>query len=604
MSLPVALISDPPQTARESLPAAPRAPAAWRGKAARSSVFRRLRGSKGARKTQRAVKPSRGVALGSLMQSAAALIWLPQAALLAFAVQSIADHGGMRPVIFAAALVFALGVLRALLDAAGARLAFRSARAILSEQRARAAMALSARSPLDAERPASGSAASALAEQAEAIVPYLARYRPARQRSTLVPLAILCAVFPLSWVAALVMLVAAPLIPLFMALVGWRAKAASAAQMVEVGGMNAFLLDRLRGLATIRALDAVDLTARRLRANAFSLKARTMAVLRIAFLSSAVLELFSALGVAMVAVYIGFHFLGPLDFGAWGGRLSLGEGLFILLLAPAFFQPLRDLSAVWHDRAAGEAAMEMLEGLARPGLALPGAGEIPSPAAAQVATAPRPAPEVRITGLDFRHAGSAGPVLAAFNLDVAGGERVALTGASGAGKSTLLALIAGLAPADGGEITIGGRPLTGETAAAHRARMAWIGQSPHFFAGSLRANIALGRADIGTDAVAAALRFAVLDPIAADRHGRAIGEGGAGLSGGEALRLALARAAANGHADLILADEPTAHLDAATAREVTEALLTLAEGRTLIVATHDPVLIARMDRQVLLEPRP
>src|SRR6478752_9630380 len=142
--------------------------------------------------------------------------------------------------------------------------------------------------------------------------------------------------------------------------------------MVAMGSMNAFLLDRLRGLATLRALDAVDATAQRLGESAQSLRTRTMAVLRIAFLSSAVLELFSALGVAMVAAYVGFHLLGTLGFGTWGRTLSLGEGLFVLLLAPAFFEPLRELSAVWHDRAAGEAALASLARLSQGGVALPG----------------------------------------------------------------------------------------------------------------------------------------------------------------------------------------------------------------------------------------
>ena len=143
-----------------------------------------------------------------------------------------------------------------------------------------------------------------MAEQAEAIVPWLSRYQTAMWRVRTVPLVIALAVASQSWVVALILVVAAPLIPLFMAIVGWRAKAASQAQMVELGGMNAFLLDRLRGLSTLRALGAVDATAQRLRANAESLRERSMRVLRIAFLSSAVLELFSALGVAMVAVYV------------------------------------------------------------------------------------------------------------------------------------------------------------------------------------------------------------------------------------------------------------------------------------------------------------
>jgi ATP-binding cassette subfamily C protein CydD len=292
-----------------------------------------------------------------VLQTLAALLWLPQAGLLAYALQRLLEGGGVRAVLLPAALLLAMGLVRAALDAAGLRRSFQSARSRLSQLREAAALSLSRRSPLDAARAASGLAASVMAEQAEAVVPYLTRYQPARLRATVLPLAIIAAILPLSWIAALVLLCAAPLIPVFMALVGWRAKAASEAQMVEMGGMNAFLLDRLRGLATLRTLAAVDLTALRLRASAESLRARTMAVLRIAFLSSAVLELFAALGVAMVAAYVGFHLLGQLNYGTWGARLTLGQGLFILLLAPAFFEPLREVSLVWHDRAAGEAAL-------------------------------------------------------------------------------------------------------------------------------------------------------------------------------------------------------------------------------------------------------
>ncbi|MDO8305002.1 thiol reductant ABC exporter subunit CydD, partial [Herminiimonas sp.] len=469
------------------------------------------------------------------------------------------------------------------------------ARASLSALRAQAAAALAARSPLDVQRPASGLVASVMAEQAEAVIPYLVRYRPARLRSTAIPVVILVAVFPLSWVAALILLVAAPLIPLFMALVGWRAKAASEAQMVEMGGMNAFLLDRLRGLATLRTLDAIEITALRLRDAAQALRQRTMAVLRIAFLSSAVLELFAALGVAMVAVYIGFHLLGQLEFGAWGTRLTLEQGLFILLLAPAFFEPLRDLSSAWHDRAAGVAALDAIDRLTDQGLQLPDAAAAQTlPHAASVA------PAVDIRALCFSYAGAAAPVLDDYALHIESGEHIAVVASSGAGKSTLLSLIAGLVPLQDGEVTIGGVRLLPGTVAALRMRMAWIGQKPHIFAGSVRANVALGRLDIAAEDVAAALRFTALDAVPQAQPGVALGEGGGGLSGGEAVRLALARALVDRHADLLLVDEPTAHLDSATARQVTDALLQLAQGRTMIIATHDPVLAARMDRVIVL----
>lgn len=526
----------------------------------------------------------------------ASLLWLPQAGLLAWALQGLLQGGGLPAVQIPAVGVLLVGLARAACDAWGARLAFRAARVRLSGLRAQVALALAARSPLDRARPASGLAASVMAEQAEAVVPYWTRYQTARLRATVVPPAIFLAVLPLSWVAALVLMVAAPLIPLFMALVGWRAKAASEAQMVEMGGMNAFLLDRLRGLATLRALDAVDATALRLRDAAHALKQRTMAVLRIAFLSSAVLELFSALGVAMVAVYIGFHLLGPFDFGAWGQRFTLGQGFFVLLLTPAFFEPLRELASVWHDRAAGEAALGALNRLAVQGIVLPGAvGPQQSPDLLAGKPA-RSTPAVDIQGLQLTHPGASHPVFEGYDLRVAPGEHLVIAGASGAGKSTLLALIAGLLPAQGGSVVINGVPLSPGSATALRTRMAWIGQKPHIFAGTVQANVALGRAPVSAAAVAAALRFATLDGVAQAHPGVGLGEGGVGLSGGEAVRLALARAAVDPAVDLLLADEPTAHLDTATAGHVTDALLQLAIGKTLIVATHDPVLAARVGR--------
>lgn len=533
---------------------------------------------------------------GSLLSALAALIWLPQAALLALAVQRLAAGGGLDAVLVPAAFVLGLGLLRPLAEAAGARLSYRRARQLLGEARGRALHRLATGSPLDPRRHPAGLAASALAEQAETLLPYLSRFQPVRLRVLLVPPLILAAVLSQSWVAALILLVAAPLIPVFMALVGWRAKAASEAQMIEMGGMNAFLLDRLRGLATIRGLGAIEATAERLAASARGLQQRTMAVLRIAFLSSAVLELFSALGVAMVAVYVGFHLLGQLEFGTWGGRLDLGQGLFILMLAPAFFEPLRDLSAVWHDRAAGVAAEESLARLAAPGLDVPGALDEAAGGAGTV-------PGVEISHLAFHHEGAAAPLFTDFSLSIAPGEHVALTAPSGAGKSTLLSLIAGLAPVAPGMIAIGGTDLTAATAAGLRRRIAWIGQRPHFFAGTVRGNIALGRPGVDLMTVLDAVTLARLQGVAGHAAARPLGEGGGGLSGGEQLRLAIARAAATPDLGLVIADEPTAHLDRATAAEVTAGLLALAEGRTLILATHDPVLIAAMDRQITLEGR-
>ena len=569
-----------------------------------------------------------------LIHALSPLLWIPQAALLALGVARLQSGAGLSGVVWPAAGIVVAGLLRAWLDAWSSTRMFESARSHLSLWRERAITSLSARSPLDRSRLHAGTAASVLAEQAEAILPWLTRYHGAMWRVRLMPLVILLPVAWYSWAAATVLITAAPLIPLFMVLVGWRARAASEAQWLQMSSMNAFLLDRLRGLPTLRALGSVQTTARRLRASAEDLRQRTMKVLRIAFLSSAVLELFSALGVAMVAAYVGFHLLGYLEFGAWGGRLTLGEGLFILLLAPAFFEPLRELAAVWHDRAAGVAAMDALARLNENGLPLldgapaaqPGAEKaatdsVPSalhdrpapdavkptsvkaasvkPASVDPASPQRPAPDVRLTDLGFAFPDEK-PVFQHFSLAVRPGEHVALVGGSGTGKTVLMSLLAGLLVPTSGRIEIDGQTLAPDTVGALRERMAWMGQRAHVFAAPVRDNIALGRPSVDDERVRQAITQARLDTVAQAHPGISLGEGGTGLSGGEAARLALARLMAAPEADLLLADEPTAHLDSETADQVAESLVTLARGRTLIVATHDPRLAARMDRIVQL----
>ena len=570
-----------------------------------------------------------------LIHALSPLLWIPQAALLALGVARLQSGAGLSGVMWPAAGIVVAGLLRAWLDAWSSTRMFESARSHLTLWRERAITSLSARSPLDRSRLHAGTAASVLAEQAEAILPWLTRYHGAMWRVRLMPLVILLPVAWYSWAAATVLITAAPLIPLFMVLVGWRARAASEAQWLQMSSMNAFLLDRLRGLPTLRALGSVQATARRLRASAEDLRQRTMKVLRIAFLSSAVLELFSALGVAMVAAYVGFHVLGYLEFGAWGGRLTLGEGLFILLLAPSFFEPLRELAAVWHDRAAGVAAMDALERLTGNGLPLldeapavrpadteePAMDPLPSarhdrpasdavkpasvkaasvkPASVDPASTPRPAPGVRLTDLAFAFPGEK-PVFQGFSLEVRPGEHMALVGGSGTGKTVLMSLLAGLLVPTAGRIEIDGQTLAPDTVGALRERMAWMGQRAHVFAAPVRDNIALGRPSVDDERVRQAITPARLDTVAQAHPGISLGEGGTGLSGGEAARLALARLMAAPEADLLLADEPTAHLDSETADQVAESLVTLARGRTLIVATHDPRLAARMDRVVQL----
>ena len=548
--------------------------------------------------------------LGAGLQSVAALLWIPQAWVLAVAIDAMVRQDNVWNTAVVCALWFlGLGLTRAVLNALGIRKAYLWARRSLTKMRQEALAALSIRSPLDITKPTSGRVASALGEQAEMVVPYLARYQPARLKVMVVPAVMLLAVLYHSWLAALILLCAAPLIPLFMILIGFGAQKASENQILEVGQMNGFLLDRLRGLSTIRVFDGVEIIAKRLREVSEEVRKKTMKVLSIAFLSSAVIELFSSLGLAMVAVYIGFHLLGEeFQLGAWVGKMTLGQGMFILLLAPTFFDPLRELSAVWHDRASGVAAMNALKALQEKGRRLVGRNDHDLPIVSGV-------DESSVNGLSsgalglvaesvrFQYAQEAEYVINQFDLHVHPGQKVALVAPSGYGKSTLLALFAGLLPVTDGTIKVGGVVLDNASADVLRTRMGWISQHPHVFAASLQQNITLGREQISGQQLQKAIDAAALTQVAKGRLDRRLGEGAsAGLSGGEILRLALARAMATPDLGLLLADEPTAHLDSDTAQEVIDGLMLLADqGVTLVVATHDERLLPYMDQVIRLD---
>lgn len=512
----------------------------------------------------------------------ASLLWLAQAAVVAKAFADLLTGAEAAPLISAVAFA-GLGLGRAALSHMAEALAQKAADAVILQARTALVGAEAGRTDTGAFGGA-GAVAALAGEKLELLGPFLTRYALARARAAVLPAVILALAFWQAWAVGLILLVAGPLIPVFMALIGLAAKEASARQMAEIGTLNDFLVERLSALVDIRLLGAGEAVANSFATAAEALRGRTMAVLAVAFLSSTVLELFSAIGVAMVAVFVGFSLLGSIGFGTWGGGLDPAAGIFLLLLAPEFFQPLRDLAAAWHDKAAADAVLDELAAHeADPGTPLPGLGR-------RVAPLPGPA-SVELQGCRL----PSGRVLP--DIAIRAGERVALTGPSGAGKTSALRLMAGLTIPAQGEVRVADQPLTGANADAWRSRLGWMPQAPHFLSGSLRQNLSLGRAgDLGR-----ALRGAAVQDVAAvlpSGLGTRLGETGGGLSGGEARRMTLARAILDAP-DLILADEPTADLDPVTAALVTQGLLAeAARGATLIVATHDPALAARMDRVI------
>lgn len=531
--------------------------------------------------------PRRLLRRASAWTVVAGMLWPLQAGLIAWAIQGWAQ-GDVWPTGLAAAGFAVIGLLRAVADRIAGRQAFAAADLVVSTER----RALLEREALRVDRTVSSAdLAALLTEKLALLAPYVSRYRPAMARVKVLPLLFLALTACFSWIAALILLVAGPLIPVFMALVGMAAKEASAKQMVEIGDMNALLIDRIAALPDIRLLDAAEKSRADFAAQAEGVRQRTMAVLRVAFLSSTVLELFSAIGVALVAVYVGFSLLGEITVGAYATPMTLGEGVFILLLAPEFFQPLRDLAAAWHDKAAADAVAEELAARAeREAVEALGSG-------ARVARLPGPA-TLEMRGVTVRRGGL---LRAMPELSVAAGESLALRGSSGRGKSTLLDLAAGLLRPELGQIVVAGVPLDDASADGWRARLAFVPQSVHVPDVTLRAF--LDPHGQGADMAAALEKARAADIVAALPEGleTRLGETGAGVSGGEARRLMLARAFLTG-ADVILADEPTADLDQGTAGEIIAALAELAaEGRTVIVATHDARLAAAMGRVVDLE---
>ncbi|WP_426033105.1 thiol reductant ABC exporter subunit CydD [Cypionkella sp. TWP1-2-1b2] len=526
----------------------------------------------------------RALRRAAVLAGLAALIWPLQAALVAGALAGLLTDAA--PLWSYAAGFALLGVLRALLNHWAEGIAFTAGLRVTSQCRA----AIVAREACRSDGPAAGIIAALAAEKLDALLPYVSRYAPARARVMLVPALILALAFWQSWAVGVIFLITGPLIPVFMALIGWAAQTASQRQMAEIGSLNDLLVERLQALLDIRLLGAGEAVAHSFAEAADRLRAQTMAVLRVAFLSSAVLELFAAIGVAMVAVYVGFSLLGLLGFGSYATPLTPAAGIFLLLLAPEFYQPLRDLSAAWHDRAAALAvAVEWDEWQRRTDPPLLGQGA----AAARLAG---PA-DIVATGLRVRLGQH---VLTLPDFSLAAGETLALLGPSGAGKTTLLRLLAGMLQPEAGHIRVAGQPLNDQTADSWRAGLGWMPQQPHFLNASLRHNLSLGRSgDLATVLRAVSMQ----DVIAGLPQGLAtrLGEGGGGLSGGEARRLTLARAL-HARPEVLLADEPTADLDALTAETVTAGLLTLAaSGCSLIIATHDEALAARMGRVIRLE---
>lgn len=485
-------------------------------------------------------------------------------------------------------LILALLAIRAGLGALGEQAGIAAAERIKQHLRQALFQNLLARSPRDADKASSGLAAAAIVDQVEALDGYFARYLPAALQAALLPLVFGAIILPLDWVAGVLFLVTAPLIPIFMALVGWGAQIATDRQAQALSHLSGRFADRLRGLLTLKLFGRAEAETAGIVAASEALRKRTLKVLRIAFLSSAVLEFFAALGVAGIALYVGLTFIDYLHLRA--SPLTLHVGMFLLLMAPEIYNPLRLLASHYHDRATAKAGLLEIE---RQLGAIPEAG----PALSDIAPRPGPAIGIVLDKLVLRTPDRMRAVLEKADLTIAPGQHVAILGSSGSGKTSLLETIAGLRPPESG-ISLDGRPLAEWDEAELRGRVFMLTQKPRLIHASIADNIALARPDASRRDIERAAEGAAIGGFAAalpQGLDTLIGEDGIGLSGGQAQRVALARMFLR-DAGLVLLDEPTAHLDPALEDEIIGKVLDYCAGRTLVIATHSHNLANRLDK--------
>ena len=513
----------------------------------------------------------------------------------AWAVSALVNGAALWPGLI---LALVCAVLRAVFQAAETRTGILASLKVRSSVRSLAARKLVERGPSYVERADSGETASALIDAVDKLDGFFGRYRPLMGVVMMGPLIIMAAAFSASYVVGLIFLVTAPLLIVFMALVGAGAAAASKDQLTTLQRLAGRFNDRLRALETLNAFNAAERERDGLAAASDDFRRRTMKVLAMAFLSSGVLEFFAAVSVAGSAIYIGFSLLGELPFDP-GETITLQTGLFCLILAPEFYMPLRRLSAAYHDRADAEAGVEALAPL------------FDGPEDTDLAHTAPDAERAYKTGrlqnapsIAFNQAGSVYSDgrrgLAPLSFEAPAGQITALWGPSGVGKSTALKMLLGYAPLSDGEILIDGQPIT----APLIGQAAWIAQRPHVFFGDLIDNISLFDKALPRERITSAAETAgVMDFAASLPEGleTKVGENGYGLSGGQAQRVALARAWAV-DMKLVLLDEPTAHLDGEAEARFLTALKRISEGRTIVIATHSPAVRALADHVIELQP--
>ncbi len=494
-------------------------------------------------------------------------------------------------------LMLIIFIVRAFLTWASNHAAFQAAAKIKLHLRDRIHRHIQAVGPVHSGREHSGANVNILVDGIEALENYYALYLPAISFVVLIPPAILIIIFPIDWISGLVLLITAPIIPFFMIMIGRGAEKLNKKQWRKLSRMSSHFLDTIQGLTTLKIFNASRREAEMIAKVSDEYREHTMSVLRVAFLSSLLLEFFSSIGIALVAVLIGFRLL--------HGDMTFLAGFFVLILAPDFYLPLRNMGTHYHARMDGIGAAEQMVKI----LAIPvsgdrgqGTGDRIVSASHSVYLSSGTGMAITFKNITFSYEKDR-PALSGFNLNIQAGERVALIGESGAGKSTVVNLLLGFVQSKEGKIFINNHDLSTIPLVRWREQIAWLPQRPYLFHGTIADNIRMGKHGATEEEIKDAARLANCDEFIekmADGYLSHTGEGGLGLSGGQIQRIALARAFLK-DAPLLILDEAAANLGRHSEELIEKSIDLLAKDRTVIIIAHRLHTIERAEQIVVME---